>query len=59
MPQPQASQEAKAEAPRPQLKEAGVEAAALEADFLASLHETRLWEAQLQDARDQVTFSCS
>ena len=57
--QPQASRESKAEAPRPQLKEAGAEAAALEADFLASMHETRLWEAQLQDARDQVPLSCS
>ena len=50
----QISHELKVGAPEPRLKQAGAEAAAMEADFLASLHETRLWEARLQDARDQV-----
>ena len=46
------------QAPQPQLAGAPLEVAAMEADFLNSLHEARRWQAGLERAQQQVCCAC-
>ena len=48
------SRESQVKAQEPQLKRESQQAADMEADFLKSLHETRVLEAQLLDALPEV-----